>query len=73
MNEAGAMSALAGVLPRLLPGVRGVFSADDVRAALGVPSRFSVSTIATPVKLLCSRIHITVEAVRSGLSIRSKP
>src|SRR6202171_4825511 len=53
MNEAGAMAALAGVLPRLLPGVRGVFSADDVRAALGVPSRFSVSTIATPVKLLC--------------------
>jgi len=53
MNEAGAMSALAGVLPRLLPGVRGVFSADDVRAALGVPSRFSVSTIATPMKLLC--------------------
>jgi threonine aldolase len=37
----------------LLPGVRGVFSADDVRAALGVPSRFSVSIIATPVKLLC--------------------
>src|ERR1700692_3935255 len=53
MNEAGGMAALAGTLPRLLPGVRGVFTADDVRAALAVPSRFSVSTIATPVKLLC--------------------
>ena len=53
MNEAGAMSALCGVLPRLLPGARGVFSADDVRTALGVPSRLSVSTLAAPVKLLC--------------------
>jgi len=53
INEAGGMAALSGVLPRLLPGVRGVFSADDVRAALGRPSRFSVATISAPVKLLC--------------------
>jgi len=32
--EAGAPAALSGVLCRLLPGVRGVFTAGDVRAAL---------------------------------------
>jgi len=53
MNEAGGMAALAGTLPRLLPGVRGVFTADDVRAVLGVPSRYPLSTNATPMKLLC--------------------
>jgi threonine aldolase len=53
MNEAGGMAALSGVLPKLLPGVRGVFTPDDVRAALGVPSRFSVATISAPAKLLC--------------------
>jgi threonine aldolase len=53
MNEAGGMAALSGVLPKLLPGVRGIFSADHVRAALGIPSRFSVATISAPAKLLC--------------------
>ncbi len=53
MNEGGAVAALGGVLPRLLPGVRGIFSPDDVRRAIGSPSRFSVSTLAAPVKLLC--------------------
>jgi threonine aldolase len=53
MNEAGGMAALSGVLPKLLPGVRGIFTPDDVRAALGVPSRFSVATISAPAKLLC--------------------
>ena len=52
-NEAGGVAALSGVLPRLLPGVRGIFTADQVRAALGVPSRFSVTTLATPIKLVC--------------------
>src|ERR1700690_4057607 len=42
-----------GVLPKLLPGVRGIFTAGDVRAALGFPIRFSVATISTPAKLLC--------------------
>jgi len=32
--EAGAPAALSGVTSRLLPGVRGLFTADDVRAAL---------------------------------------
>ena len=53
MNEAGGMAALSGVLPKLLPGVRGVFTADEVRAAVGAPHRFSVSTITAPAKLLC--------------------
>lgn len=35
--EAGAAAALAGVMCRLLPGVRGIFTADDVRAALRPP------------------------------------
>src|SRR6185436_1518141 len=52
-NEAGGMAALSGVLPRLLPGARGVFTADDVRAMLGAPSRFSVTTLGTPLRLLC--------------------
>ena len=32
--EAGAPAALSGVMCRLLPGVRGIFTADDVEAAL---------------------------------------
>ena len=32
--EGGAPGALSGVMCRLLPGVRGIFTADDVRAAL---------------------------------------
>jgi len=32
--EGGAPAALSGVMTRLLPGVRGIFTADDVRAAL---------------------------------------
>lgn len=32
--EAGASAALSGVICRTLPGVRGIFSPDDVRAAL---------------------------------------
>jgi threonine aldolase len=53
INEAGAIAALSGVLPRLLPGVRGVFTAEDAARALVAPHRFSVNTINAPVKLLC--------------------
>ena len=54
MNMTQAVwEALCGVLPLLLPGIRGVFTANDVRAALGTPNRFSVATLAAPVKLLC--------------------
>lgn len=51
--EGGAPAAFSGVLPRLLPGVRGVFSAEDVLDALGSPHRFFPSTIPAPIKLLC--------------------
>ena len=51
--EAGAICALSGVLPRLLPGVRGVFTGEDVRAAAGVSHRFFPSQVSTPMKLLC--------------------
>src|SRR5450759_3292972 len=53
INEAGGIAALSGVLPRLLPGHRGIFTADDVRAALPAPNRFSISILSAPVKLLC--------------------
>ena len=51
--EGGAPAAISGVLPRLLPGVRGVFTPQDVLDALGNPHRFFPSTISAPVKLLC--------------------
>ena len=51
--EGGAPAALSGVLPRLLPGVRGIFTAQDVEAALGASHPFFPATIPAPVKLLC--------------------
>ncbi|WP_414447080.1 low specificity L-threonine aldolase [Burkholderia sp. 22PA0099] len=51
--EGGAPAAFSGVLPRLLPGVRGVFTPDDVANALGVSHRFFPTTIPAPIKLLC--------------------
>jgi threonine aldolase len=51
--EGGAPSAYAGVLPRLLPGVRGIFTAADVEAALGKPHPFFPNTIPSPIRLLC--------------------
>jgi len=51
--EGGAPAALSGILPRLLPGVRGIFTAADVLAALGDPHPFFPSTVLPPVKLLC--------------------
>jgi threonine aldolase len=53
MLEGGAPAALSGVLPRLLPGVRGIFTAADVDAAVGRLHPYLPSTIAAPVKLLC--------------------
>jgi threonine aldolase len=51
--EGGAASAYAGVLPMLLPGKRGIFTAADVDAAIGRPHPFSPVTIPAPVRLLC--------------------
>ncbi len=46
--EAGAPAALSGVMCRLLPGKRGIFTADDVRSAL----RFGDVHFA-PTRLIC--------------------
>jgi threonine aldolase len=51
--EGGAPASISGVLPRLLPGVRGIFKPSDVEAALGSPHPFFPATISAPVKLLC--------------------
>jgi threonine aldolase len=51
--EGGAPASISGVLPRLLPGVRGIFTPADVQAAMGMPHKFFPPTITSPVKLLC--------------------
>jgi threonine aldolase len=51
--EGGAPGAFAGVLPRLLPGTRGIFTVEDVEAAIGRSHSFVPSTIAAPPTLLC--------------------
>jgi threonine aldolase len=51
--EGGAPAAYAGVLPRLLPGIRGIFMPEDVQAAIGRPHPFFPTTIAAPITLLC--------------------
>jgi threonine aldolase len=43
----------SGVLPRLLPGVRGIFTPQDVDAAVGSAHPFFPATIPAPAKLLC--------------------
>ncbi|WP_225729823.1 MULTISPECIES: low specificity L-threonine aldolase [unclassified Nocardia] len=51
--EGGAPAAYSGVLPRLLPGVRGIFTPDDVRTAVGHKHPFLPATISAPASLLC--------------------
>lgn len=51
--EGGAPAAFSGVLPRLLPGVRGMFTPADVEAAVGSAHPFFPATIPAPVRLLC--------------------
>lgn len=51
--EGGAPAAFSGVLPRLLPGVRGIFTPADVEAAVGSAHPFFPATIPAPVRLLC--------------------
>lgn len=51
--EGGAPAAFSGVLPRLLPGVRGIFTEADVEAAVGTSHPFFPATIPAPVRLLC--------------------
>jgi threonine aldolase len=53
VNEGGGAAAISGVSIVPLRGVRGVFSAADVDAGVGVPHRFKPSTLSSPVRLLC--------------------
>jgi threonine aldolase len=53
MFEGGAPAAFSGILPRPLPGVRGIFSAADVDAAMGLAHPFFPPTIQAPPRLLC--------------------
>ena len=50
--ERGAPAALSGLTVRGLPGRNGIFSADDVRAALRAPHPF-IPPVQPPTKLLC--------------------
>lgn len=51
--EGGAPAAFSGVLPRLLPAARGIFTAADIEAALGRPHPFFPATVPAPARLLC--------------------
>jgi len=53
MLEGGAPAAYSGILPRLLPGARGIFTASDVAAAIGRTHHFFPTTIPAPARLLC--------------------
>jgi threonine aldolase len=50
--ERGAPAALSGLTMRGLPGRNGIFSADDVRAALRAPHPF-IPAVQPPTRLLC--------------------
>jgi threonine aldolase len=52
-NEGGGAAAISGVTIRPLRGVRGVFTADDVDAAVGVSHPFKPATLSPPPRLLC--------------------
>ncbi len=51
--EGGAPAAFSGVLPRLLPGVRGIFTVADLDQAVGKPHPFFPATVPAPLRLLC--------------------
>ena len=51
--EGGAPAAFSGVLGRLLPGIRGIFTPEDVHTALGRSHPFLPAAGAIPAKLLC--------------------
>jgi threonine aldolase len=51
--EGASMTTFSGVLPRLLPSDRGVFTAADVKQAIGKTHPFFPAAVANPVTLLC--------------------
>jgi len=53
MNEGGGAAAISGVSIVPIRGVRGVFTAADVDAGVGVAHRFKPATLSSPVRLLC--------------------
>jgi len=53
VNEGGGAAAISGVSIVPLRGVRGIFSAADVDAAVGVAHRFKPATLGAPARLLC--------------------
>jgi threonine aldolase len=84
-NEGGGAAAISGVSVFPLWGERGVFTAEAVESAVGVPHRFKPSTLSPPPRLLCventhsvgggtvwplERIHAVCEAGRRhGLAL----
>lgn len=53
INEGGGAAAISGVSIRPLTGVRGVFGAAEVDAAVGPPNPYKPSTVSSPPRLLC--------------------
>ena len=53
VNEGGGAAAISGVSIVPVRGVRGVFTAADVDAAVGVPHKFRPATLSAPARLLC--------------------
>jgi len=53
VNEGGGAAAISGVSIVPLRGVRGVFSAADVDAGVGVAHPFKPATLSAPARLLC--------------------
>jgi len=52
-SESGAPAALSGVTVVPLPGAFGIFSSDDVAAAVSSPHPFNPESLAIPPRLLC--------------------
>jgi threonine aldolase len=53
VNEGGGAAAISGVSIVPLRGVRGVFTAAEVDAAVGIVHRFKPATLSAPARLLC--------------------
>jgi len=51
--EGASTASISGVVPRLLPAIRGVFTADSVVSALPLDHPFFPKSVQSPVKLLC--------------------
>ncbi|MGM0561817.1 MAG: threonine aldolase family protein [Pseudomonadota bacterium] len=52
-TEGAASSVLSGILPKFLPGSRGIFASGDVEACLTPGHRFAPSPMSGPVRMVC--------------------